>query len=218
MSTPSPRTAAPAFGKRRPDSSGAHRTPPTAPPSKRSQAEPPPGRVSRLSEAPRLSDAPPPPATVSSPPANQPSLTWSFIKANAVGFATAVCISAAFETGAIGAHAGIVSRLAVLVPSFVVAVSMGAMFKRPAAYLGQTLLEAGVRRGWADVIVGGSCGSLWMAIDVLLLHKVPSALSVGFAIGGVVAGYSFWRSQGFPGGAPRWLALIDFGYRSLRRI
>lgn len=140
------------------------------------------------------------------------SVTRAYIKACAVAFTAVLAVSVAFG-GSNNPFAG--NSLFQNIVSAVVAPALGGALAVPVFVLAQIVSLLGIRRGVADVLVGGMLGSAWLLL-ALSDGKPINAVHFAFLLGGCVGGFAFWRAQGYPGANSATAAALDQVYGRVR--
>jgi len=140
------------------------------------------------------------------------SVTWAYVKACAVAFATVIAISVLFG----GSRSPFADKsLFQNIIGIVVAPTLGGVMAIPTFLLVQIVSFLGIRRGVADILVGGSLGSAWLLLA--LYDGIPlTSLHFAFLTAGCVGGFVFWRAQGYPGASPATVAVLGQAYDRAR--
>jgi hypothetical protein len=140
------------------------------------------------------------------------SVAWAYIKACATAFAIVIALSVLFG----GSHNPFAGKSFFQnIVGMVVAPTLGGVMAIPAFLLAQVVAFLGIRRGVADVLVGGMLGSAWLLL-ALSDGKAINSLHVAFLLGGCVGGFAFWRAQGYPGTTSTTAAVLDQVYARVR--
>jgi hypothetical protein len=140
------------------------------------------------------------------------SVAWAYIKACATAFAIVIALSVLFG----GSHNSFADKS--FFQNFVgmvVAPTLGGVMAIPAFLLAQVVAFLGIRRGVADVLVGGLLGSAWLLL-ALSDGKAINSQHVAFLLGGCAGGFAFWRAQGYPGTTSTTAAALDQVYARVR--
>ncbi len=136
-------------------------------------------------------------------------LAWPYIKACIMGFATAIAAGILFS----GAGGGLGQfKFMQYFAGAVASMTLAPMMLLPARVLGRATAALGVRRGYADVLVGGTLGSLWLVMAISRGDPI-NGMHFGFIVGGMAAGLTFWRAQGYPGLSSGTAGVLDVADR-----
>lgn len=153
-----------------------------------------------------------PDTTVQPKASGSGSVVWAYIKACATAFAIVIALSVLFG----GSHNSFADKSFFQnIVGMVVAPTLGGVLAVPAFLLAQVVAFLGIRRGVADVLVGGVLGSAWLLL-ALSDGKAINAQHYAFLLGGCFGGFAFWRAQGYPGTTSTTAAVLDQVYARVR--
>ncbi len=141
-------------------------------------------------------------------------LAWAYFKAVIVAFASALGLMAILVSGANNPMADF--QIYKLFVGAIVAMSLAPVMAIPAYIVARIVSLIKIPRGAADIVVGGVLGSAWLLMQ-FSEGKLPSATAFCFFLGGLVGGFSFWRSCGYPGVSRRMHHALDDGFVRVRR-
>lgn len=172
-------------------------------------ARAPRASIADVSEAGQAVD---PDSLVMSKASARGSIAWAYVNACAAAFATVIAISVLFG----GSHSPLADKSFFQnIVGMVVAPTLGGVMAIPAFLLAQAVAFLGIRRGVADVLVGGVLGSAWLLL-ALSDGKAINAQHYAFLLGGCFGGFAFWRAQGYPGTTSTTAAVLDQVYARVR--
>lgn len=179
----------------------------------RRQSPPTPARVTASKEPHHIEDLAPRIETATPEieiPHRASSTAWAYLKACAAAF-TATMAAIVFVDGTSSPLADL--QLFQTIVSGFVAMSLAPMMALPAFVLAQIAMLARLPRGIADIVVGGILGSAWIAL-ALSKGQAPDLMHYCFVLGGLVGGFAFWRSKGYPGASRSSARSIELAYQS----
>ncbi len=115
------------------------------------------------------------------------------------------------------APGGFGSKIFLNIASSMVMLTLAPMLLIPARILADVMRGLQIPRGYSDIFIGLLLGTLMFLPDVSTGEPIKWK-NMAFVIGGGIAGFTYWRSRGFPGLKSKYNSAANLATRGLRQL